>query len=667
MAKMFSKIFEPIRIGSVEIKNRVAFAPLATWGLMNVDGSPNKRCIDYYIERARADVGLIITGGYKVEGELDAVTPGTPIITPAVSAPFGEIAEGVQAFGAKIFVQLAAGFGRASYPHFLGLKRPVSVSAIPNYWEPSITCRELKTEEVEYIVKCYGKAAEICANAGIDGVEVHAVHEGYLLDQFAIAFFNKRTDKYGGDLKGRLRFAIEVIREIKETVGEDYPVSIRFSIKSYIKDWNQGGLPGEQFDEKGRDTAEGLEAAKILEEAGVDAFDADAGAYDSWYWSHPPNYQERGCWLSLTEKLKRVVKVPVIVAGRMDIPELAEKTLFDGKAADMVAIGRGLLADPYWVKKIAEGRPEHIRPCLSCHDGCLLRIALGKPLSCAVNPAAGRESDYQLHYTSEAKNVMIVGGGVAGLEAARVAAFRGHKVTLYEKSNSLGGHLIELSLPDFKRDVERLLDWYKLELKSLNVNIKLNVEVMPDLIEKERMDVVIIATGSRHLVPDVPGIQRNMVATAADILIGRKKVGAKVVIVGGGLIGCETALWLAQQGKKVSIVEKLADIMAGGLPVPHPKKTMLMDLLDFNKVTVITNHSLLEVKEDGAVLISVDFERKNVEADSVVITIGLETDNKELYNSLVSKIPNLYQIGDAREARNIMGAIWDAYEVARAI
>ncbi|HQP00583.1 MAG TPA: FAD-dependent oxidoreductase, partial [Caldisericia bacterium] len=600
MSDKFSKILEPIKIGTVEIKNRIAMAPMGILGLTNPDGSLTKRGIDYYVERARGGTGLIITGAFKVECEIDACAPNI-LFSAASLTSFAELAETVHAFGSKIFVQLTAGFGRSGHPMML-LKQPVAPSAIPNYWNPNITCRELKTEEVEHIVKCFGEAAEICAMADIDGVEIHAVHEGYLLDQFTIAFFNRRTDKYGGDLMGRLTFPIEIVREIKNKVGKNFPVALRFSVKSYIKDWRQGGLPNEDFEEKGRDVEEGLKVAKILEAAGYDAFDADAGTYDAWYWAHPPTYQEHGCYLPLIEKLRKVIKAPIIVAGRMELPELAEKVLEEG-TADMIGIGRGLLTDPYWVKKVEEDRVEDIVPCTGCHDGCLGRIFLGRPLSCAINPAVGRESDYRLEPANNQKNVMCIGGGVAGLEAARVAAIRGHKVTLYEKSNNLGGHLIEVSIPKFKEDYKRLLDWYKIQLKKLNVDIKLNTEVTFDLIKKEKPDVTIIATGSKPIIPVIPGIEKDKVATATDVLLGNKEVGEKVVVVGGGLVGCETALWLAQQGKKVTIVEMLSDLMIAGLPVPHANRIMLIDLLKFNKVEVITNHSLMEVTDEGVNLI----------------------------------------------------------------
>jgi len=666
----FRKLFEPIKIGKVEIKNRIAMAPMGLAGVFKENGSPGRRVIDYLLERARGGIGLIITGNFKVENKINAMIPGHSFISHAVLAPFSELAEAVHAFGSKIFIQLSGGMGRVGNPmgsQISYCERPPAPSPVPSYWNPKVICRELKTEEVEYIVESFGKAAEICAAAGMDGVEIHGVHEGMLIDQFAIALFNKRTDKYGGDLRGRLRFATEIVKEIKKKVGKDFPVGLRFSIKSYIKDWNQGGLPDEEFEEKGRDTEEGLEAAKILEEAGYDALDADAGSFEAWYWAQPPLYQKHGLYLPLTGKLRKVVKIPVIVSGRMEIPELAEKAIEEG-LADMVALGRGVLADPYWVKKIEEGRAEYIRPCLGCHDGCGGRIMLGRPVSCAVNPAAGRERDYKLEPTQKRKKVIVVGGGVSGLEVARIASLRGHQVTLFEKSTSLGGHLIEASVPDFKKDLERLLAWYKLEMEDLNTSLKirLGVECTEELIRMENPDITILATGSKPILPDFHGIYKDKVATAPDVLLGRKEVGQKVVVVGGGLIGCETALWLVKQGKKVTIAETLGELMVGGLPVPHPNRMMLLDLLKLNRVDTITHHSLLEVTDQSVLVISKESQRKELESDTVVLTLGLKSDNT-LYKALLGKISNLYLIGDAREPRNIMGSIWDAYEVARVI
>jgi 2-enoate reductase len=665
MSEKFSLIFEPLKIGSVEIKNRIAMAPMGLMGLLNRDGTPTKRWMDCYIERARGGTGLIITGAFQVENDIEGMVPGGPIMSHAILASFAELAETVHALGSKVFIQLGLGCGRVGPPIFYQ-RTPPAPSEIPNYWEPQVTCRELKIEEIEQKIRAAGKAAEICAMAGVDGVEIHAMHEGYLIDQFAISLFNKRTDRYGGDLVGRLRFATEIVQEIKSKVAKDFPVILRFSVKSYIKDLNKGALPGEEFEEKGRDIEEALEAAKILEKAGYDAFDADAGTYDSWYWAHPPNYQKHGLYLPLTEQLKKVVKVPVIVAGRMDIPDMAEKAIAEGKA-DMVALGRGLLAEPHWVKKLQRNKTEHVRPCLGCHDGCVGRLLHGRPVCCAVNPAAGREHDYELRPSLKPQKVIVIGGGVAGLEAARVASLRGHRVTLFEMRDSLGGHLVAGSVPEFKKDTRRLLNWYKAEFEDLDIDVKLRAEFRPEFIGHENDDVVfIVATGSKPCLPDIPGIDRNIVATASEVLLGKKRAGEKVVIVGGGLVGCETALWLAEEGRQVCLVEMLGDLMIGSLPVPHPNRIMLIDLLKLKKVRIMTNHTLCEVKEGSVCLAGKNLEKQEIEADTVVLSVGLNPNNK-IYNVLSAKTKNLYLIGDAREPRNIMGAIWDAYEVSRSL
>jgi len=666
----FKKLFEPAYIGKLELKNRIAMAPMGIVGMATPQGGFSQRAIDYYVERAKGGVGLIITSLCKVENEIERLPPGAlPVVTEHplhFMKTASELTERVHAYGTKIFLQLNVGLGRVANPHLLET-HPIAPSPIPNYWDPSITCRELTTEEVETLVRKTIEAAEIAALSGFDGVDIHAVHEGYLLDQFAIALFNRRTDKYGGDLEGRLRFATEIVRGIKKRLGRDFPVSLRYSVKSFIKDWNQGALPGEDFVEKGRDLEEGLEAAKILEKAGYDAFNMDNGSYDAWYWAHPPNYMEYGFNLPFSAKLKEVVSVPVMVAGRINYPDIAEKALEEGKA-DIVVLGRPLLADPYWPKKAMVGAVEDIRPCVGCHDGCLGRgVELGRGISCAVNPACARERDYEIYPAVKPKRVMIIGGGIAGMEAARVAALRGHHVELYEKNGELGGHLIEASVPDFKKDLRRLLEWYKRQLEKLNVKIYLNTEVTPELIEEKKPDVVILATGSKPIVPKIPGVERENVVTAIDVLLGKKEVGENVVVVGGGLVGCETALWLAKQGKRVTIVEMLKELMSAGAYVSHANKKMLIDLLKFHKVKIMTNTALLEITDEGAVVIDRNSLKKTtIPADTVVLAMGL-CPNRELYQTIQDKVAEVYLIGDARKPLNIMNAVWDAYEVSRAI
>ena len=664
MHKSFSKLFEPVNIGKVTVKNRIAMAPMEIIGMINPDGSIMQRAIDYYIERAKGDVGLIISGLFKVENDIDPLVYGQPLVSSAALPSFAELSEAVHSFGAKIFIQLTAGYGRTASPSELR-GQPVSASATPNYWDPALTCRELSTEEVERLVKAFGEAATIVKMAGIDGIELHG-HEGYLFDQFTTAVWNRRADKFGGDLKGRLTLPIETLNIIKKTVGKDFPVQYRFGLKHYMKGTNAKGiLPGEEYKEAGRDIDEGLEMAALLEKAGFDSLHVDAGCYESWYWAHPPMYQEHGCMVDMAEKVKKVVKIPVLAVGRLGIPELAEGIIEDGKA-DIVALGRALLADPGWPIKVQEGKTEDIRPCLGCHDGCMGRIMEGKTLSCAVNFATGREKLYQLRPALKPKKVLVVGGGVAGMEAARVAALVEHKVTLYEKGKSLGGHLIEASVPDFKQDLRRLNDWYKNQLQKLGIEIKLETKVTPELVERENPDEVFVATGSNFIKPDILGIERSNVVTAIDLLLGKGKMGDSVLVVGGGLIGCETALWLAKQGTKVTIVEILPELMIAGLPVPHENRMMLLELLAANNVNILTNTGIQEVIAEGAITSSEIFNERTIKADTVVLALGLKPDD-ELYESLRRKVAHLHVLGDCREPRNIMGAIWDSYEVAHLI
>jgi 2-enoate reductase len=658
-----ASIFDPIKIGNIEIKNRLAMAPMGIVGLTNPDGSPGPRAVDYFLERTRGGVGLIITGLFKVEAEIEQWATPPALITPKVVPPFAELAESIHALGGRIFVQLTAGFGRVLRPRLVKTE-PVSASAIPYFWDPKITCRALETEEVEKIVKSFGIAAQILATAGIDGVELHG-HEGYLFDQFQTPIWNRRTDKYGGDLQARLRFPLEALKEIKEKAGADFSVQYRFGVKHYMKGLNSGALPGEPYDEVGRRVEEGLEMAKIFEQAGFDSLHVDAGCYDSHYWPHPPTYQKDGCMVDLAAEVKKLVNIPVVTVGKLSDPKLAASVIAEGKA-DMIAMGRGLLADPEWMRKVEKGRQETIRPCISCFDGCLGRIALGRPISCALNPTVGRERAYALKKTDHPQKVLIAGGGVAGIEAARVAAIRGHEVTLFEKTDVLGGCLVAGSRPDFKKDVRKLLDWYTSTVSGMGINIRMGVEVTPELIAAENPETVILANGANPVIPPVCGEENKMLSVAADVLSGARKTGERVLVVGGGLVGCETALWLAQQNKKVTIVEMLPALMGGKHEIPKVTKEMTLDLLRYHRVDIQTCATLTEVCEDSAIVSTSSGEKEEYQTDSIVLALGLVADQR-LYRSVAGKRSGLYLIGDAREARNIMGAIWDAYEVARAI
>jgi len=656
----FPKIFEPVSIGKIEIKNRVSMAPMGIVGLTEPDGNPSPRAIEYYIERARGGAGLIITSVFKVENQIEGNKHAMHSINNASSIPFGELSEAVHALGCKIFVQLTAGFGRVAPMRILN-SAPVSASVVPSYHDSGIFCRPLEIQEIEQIIQAFGNAAAILASSGIDGVELHG-HEGYLLDQFTTSIWNKRTDKYGGDLKQRLTFPVEVLREIKQKAGKDFVVQYRFGLKHNIKGLNSGGLPGEMYNEAGRDINEGLEMAVLLEHAGFDSLHVDAGCYDSWYWAHPPGYQKHGCMAEMAALVKKVVKIPVVAVGRIDVPELAEKIIENGEA-DIIAIGRGLLADAFWPQKVAMDRTAEIRPCIGCHDGCIGRFLRGRPLSCAVNPACGREREYELKKSQDRKKVVVVGGGAAGMEAARISALRGHDVVLYEKNELLGGHLIEASVPDFKKDLSTLLEWYTKQLEINGVQVVTGKTISTGMIQKDPPDALVIATGSVPSLPDIPGINLKQVITCIDILRSPKTCGENVVVVGGGLTGCETALWLAQQGKKVKVVEMLSDVMTSGLPVPQMNRTMLLDLFSLYNVRTIKDMSVSRIVDGGIILSA---SEDILMCDTVVIATGLKSDDA-LYKSLLGKIPLIYSCGDCQQPRNIMAAIWDGFEIGRAI
>lgn len=665
MSFKYQKLFTPVTIGSCRIKNRFAMAPMGPLGLADAEGGFNQRGIDYYTARAKGGTGLIITGVTFVDNEVEEHgMPNCPCPThnPVQFVRTGrEMTERIHAYGAKVFLQMSGGFGRVTIPTNLGEFPPVAPSPIPHRWLDK-TCRELTKEEIRTIVKRFGEGAYHAKRAGFDGVQIHAVHEGYLIDQFAIALFNQRKDEYGGSLENRLRFAREIVREIKKTCGQDFPVTLRYSPKSFIKDFREGALPGEEFEEKGRDLEEGKEAAKLLTQYGYDALDTDVGSYDSWWWSHPPMYQEKGLYRPYAKLMKETVEVPVICAGRMDDPDVALEAVEQG-VTDMISLGRPLLADPDYVNKLRAGRRDDIRPCISCHEGCMGRIQEYSALNCAVNPQACRERAAALNPVLTPKKVAIIGGGVAGCEAARVLALRGHKPELFEKGNRLGGNLLPGGAPKFKEDDIALADWYAHILKQWKVPVHLNKRMTKEAVLETGADAVIIATGSNPKTFSLG--EDSKVFTAAQVLTKETEPGEKTVIIGGGLVGCETALHLAQQGRKVTIVEALDRLLAVNGPLCHANSEMLERLIPFHNIEVLTNSKASEY--DGAELtVETQEGTKKIICDSVVLSVGY-CENQDLYQELEFEIPEIYLLGDAKKVANIMYGIWDAYEVANHI
>lgn len=669
MATNYPALFEPFKIGSVEIKNKYFMAPMGTLSNVDEQNAYTPDAVEYFARRARGGVGLIITGANWVDNEIeqheDAMFPCPNGNTNYYEKMAVEITDKVHPFGTKIFMQLTAGLGRSAVPGAVENDEFVAPSKTVNRWIDK-DCRELTTDEIDQIVIDFGKAAAIAKKTGFDGVEIHAMHEGYLLDCFTMKLFNQRTDKYGGTtIEERIAFPVAVVKEIKKVCGEDFPVILRFSIKSYIKQLRQGGLPDEKFEELGRDIEESLKAAPLLESAGYDAFDADAGSYDSWYWAHPPMYFNKGMYLPLTEQLKKVVSVPVMVAGRMDDPDLAVNALKTRKL-DAIGLGRPLLTDENYVNKVFINDLEDIRPCLGCHDGCFGRAASGGRGSCAVNPECGREPFVMLKKTTEPKKVVIIGGGPAGLEAARVSALRGHKVVLFESTEKVGGNLNIGGQPSFKHDDLDLAAWYSHQMDKYQVTIHLNTKATKQNVLAEKPDVIVTAEGSKPVLPPISGIEQENIFLAEDVLTGKKKVGEHTLIIGGGLVGCELALHLVKdQGKKATIVEALPGLLMSGPSLPPMNYWMLTDLLNFNKVQQFVSSKVMKIT-GHTVMIEQKDEKQELQVDNVVLAVGYRSVSP-LFEELKSESPYVYNIGDSKKVRNIRAAIWDGFEVARNI
>ncbi|MGI6739294.1 MAG: FAD-dependent oxidoreductase [Christensenellales bacterium] len=659
----YEHLFQPIMIGKTYIKNRIVLAPINNSSQMRNDtGSVTETMVDYFSEIAKGGTGLIVTGVFKCENEIErCYNEKQKIYSWAFFnhhslREMSELVSRVHAYGAKIFIQLSAGPGRVTPGHIID-SGVTPVSASPNlcYYRRDVTCRELATEEVEKIVAAFGETAVLCKQVGLDGIEIHG-HEGYLIDQFTTALWNRRTDKYGGDLEARCTFPIEILQAIKKACGQDYTVTYRTGAKHFIGAPFKSALrPGMR--EMGREPEETIEMCKYLEKAGYDGFSLDTGCYEGAYWAHPPYYQPHGCAVDITAQVKRALKTPVMVAGRLGIPELANQIIAENKT-DMVALGRDLLADPHWPNKVQKGQVEDIRPCLACHEGCMVRAFAGMRLSCSVNPSCSKEGISRITPTLDKKKIIVAGGGIAGMEFARVATLRGHKVTLYEKSNKLAGHLNEAAVPSFKSDIKRLIKWYLLQLNKAQVDIRMNTLVDVALIEKEDPDVVVVATGSTYQYPNITGIEKNKVTTCCELLNGEVQAGHQVTVIGGGLEGIETALWLAQSGHEVTLIEMEKSINTRGMM--SSQREMITDLLCDSKVKIMCDCKLNAITSKGILVVNPNKDMVELICDTVVMATGVVS-NFELYDALITLRPMVYNIGDSKKPRKIHDAIFEGW------
>ena len=682
MNEKYEALFTPWKIRNVEIKNRIVMCPMggtSLFGWFELTGCHfDREAAKLFLERAKQNVGLIIPGIAPLR---DTFWGKWLWQNPKMFKELKVFMDEIHKTGAKLFIQLTAGMGRSwaitelvaplhKNKFTRTLIKPIintshelaSPSPQKSRWAHDIECPEMTKEQIHEIIEAFAKTAKLCREAGVDGVEVHAVHEGYLLDQFAIEFFNKRTDEYGGSFENRYRFAAEVVCAIKEVCGEDYPVSLRYSVESKMKGFCEGAMPGEVYTEVGRGMAESERAAKYLQDAGYDMLNADNGTYDSWYWAHPPMYMPENCNLEDVAHIKQFVDIPVVCAGRMDA-EVGARAVAEGRI-DAVGVARQFLVDPEWVTKLIEDRLEDVKPCICCHSGCFnfssskghantqdLTDTMGLA-RCALNPVTMQSKKYYVEPAKKKKKIAVIGGGIGGMEAAILCAKRGHEVTLYEKSDKLGGVFIAAAAPSFKEKDRALIAWYIRELSKHPITVKLNTEVTD--VKALEADEIVVATGAVAKRIPVSGAERAI--EAVDYLLGKKAVGENVVVVGGGLTGCEIAYDLYLQGKKPTIVEMQDDLItAKGICLANT--SYLRDFFKTNAVPVLLETGVRSIGDGYVRVADKDGNERELPADSVILSVG--------YNPapLVKKGGRVHVIGDAARVGNLRSVIWGAWDV----
>jgi 2-enoate reductase len=668
MTNNYEALFKPFMIGKVKVKNRICMAPMLPNGWLDETKNVTDETIAYYTERAKGGAGLIFVGASFPDANLEKANFNiSPFSAPEhFVVQTKKLSDSIHKYGTKLFFQIQLGSGRTGFPAASPGSTPIAPSAIPNRWVPSMTCRELTIEEIERLIDEVVKGAILAKQAGCDGIDINGIKGGYLGDQFAIDAFNQRTDEYGGSLENKTRILTTIVRRIKEACGEEFAVTTRLGTKSHMRAPGVGHLPGTEYTEYGRDIEESLKIGHLLEEAGFDAILFGTGTYDSLYWLYPPLYMHEGTYIEEASILKKELSIPVICPGKLSAPDLAAKAVGEG-LVDAVGLGRGLVADPHWANKLRAGKPEEIRPCIYCNNGCLARVLGGLNMQCAVNADLFEEANLNQKYqrVNTPKKVAIVGGGVAGLEAARVAALRGHFVTVYEAGEELGGLMIPAHIPDFKFRDKWLLDWMILQCNKLGVEIRLSRKLGAKEILTLEEDVIVLATGSTpRRIPIAGGKE---ILTASDVLLDLERAGNKVVLVGGGQVGVETAVWLKRKGRDVVLVEAMSDLMQAPVePIAFPNLHMLQELLMDLKIPVYLNSRVTSF-DGNQVTLETEEGQTTLPADSVVLSIGYEA-NDDLYWEIYPKTQKpVWLLGDAKVPGTIMMAIRDGNAIGALI
>ena len=635
----FEKLFEPIKIGPMEVKNRFVMAPMVT-NYCESDGTVTERLKAYHKARAKGGIGLIIVEATYVHPCGKGFSNELGIYKDELIDGLKGLVDEVHQYGTKIAVQLYLS-GRQSY---------TAVTGAPLIAPSPIPCpvcqempREMTREDINNMIEAYGEGARRAKAAGFDAVEIHGAH-GYLINQFLSAYSNKRTDEYGGSLETRARFPLEVLKKVREVVGDNFPILYRMSSVEHVPE----GLTIE-------DTTE---FSKMLVENGVDAIHVSGGVYQSAAMIIQPAAIPQGVYVENATAIKEAIggKVPVIVVGRIKDPAMAEEIIESGKA-DMIAMGRAFLADEELPSKLKGGKLKEIRKCIACNQGCIDRLFADQDIACLGNALVGREWQYDMDQkASEKKRVLVIGGGPGGLESARVAALRGHEVFLYEKNQELGGQMNVASIPPYKEEFNELAGYLISQVENLGVNITTGKEANENVIDSIKPDAIIMATGSKPDIPDIPGIENENVVTAEDVLTGAA-FGHNVVVVGGGLVGCETAEFLADKGAKVTVVEMLEDV---AMDMGLLDKALLMERMNQKGIKIITGGTVKEVKKDGLVMEKGGKDETLSGIDKIVLAVGYKSDVSMQKLLEDKKIP-FYKIGDCAEPRKITEAIQEGF------
>ena len=697
MDSKYNALFTPWKIGKVEIPNRIVQCSMGGTSLFGwmEPCHLDKEAAYFLLNRAKDGVGLILPGMQCIK---DAIGGRWLYQNDKMFKDLKVYMEEFHKTGAKLFVQLAAGMGRSmaiTKPMVMLLEHPLlgklvspvadldyitaSASATPNRWYDEVKSRPMTIKEIQDQVEAFAKTSKKLMDAGVDGVEIHAVHEGYLLDQFTISNMNYRTDQYGGSFENRFRFPVEIVQAIKAACGPDFPVSLRYSVVSKTKDWGKGAMPYEKdFKEFGRDMEESERAVKYLADAGYDMFNCDNGTYDAWYWAHPPQYMPDNCNLEYVEHIKKFTDKPVVCAGRMD-PVKAAEEIAAGRL-DAVAIARQNLVDHEWVHKIKEGRQDEIKPCIRCHNGCfnfakykgtpnlqntMDSLHLGR---CALNPTTMQHKRYYIAPTKKAKRVAIIGGGIGGMECALVLKQQGNIPVLFEKTNELGGLFLTASAMTFKENDKELITWYKREIEKAGIEVHMNTEVN-DLNTLRGFDDIIVATGSTpRMMPQIKGFEKTL--TFTDVLKDKKEVGDKVLFIGGGQSSCEAAYdLLLNFGKHPIIVEYAGDLVAAQATC-LANTSFLRDAMEYHKVPVYLHSTVTEITDKGCTVKNVQTgETFFVECDNVVNGIGFVPTpvGGRTASRKVKGKETIFRVGDCVAIGNLRTVIWRAWDVCMKI